>query len=158
MKKQNKTITLLAIAAMLTGCGDSEKQSPPPSSNDNAAKEEDHAHDEVSLGKFDVGGNMVEAAQGHGSVEAGKESHLVIKLPYKDEGATVVRAWIGGEDRTLSSVGRGEYAASHDDYDIHTVAPDPLPAGAKWWLAIEKPDGTKAVGSCPLLKDIAKTN
>ncbi len=156
MKKQNKTITLLAIAAMLTGCGESENQSPPASGNDSAVKEENHAHDEVSLGKFDIGGNMVEAAQGHGAVEAGKEGHLVIKLPHKDNGETVVRAWIGTEDRTLSSVGKGEYAPSHDDYDIHAVAPDPLSGDSKWWLEIEKPDGTKAVGSLPLLKDIPK--
>lgn len=116
----------------------------------------DHAHDEVTLGKFDIAGNMVEAAQGHGKVEAGKESHLVIKLPYKDNGQTVTRAWIGTEDRTLSSVGKGEYAPSHDDYDIHTVAPTPLPARAMWWLEIEKPDGTKTVGSIPLHKDIKK--
>ncbi|MFK7910465.1 MAG: hypothetical protein AB8F34_07670, partial [Akkermansiaceae bacterium] len=107
-------------------------------------------------GKFDIGGHMVEAAQGHGNVEAGKESHLVIKLPYKDDGQTVIRAWIGTEDRTLSSTGKGEYAPSHDDYDIHATAPSPLPAGAKWWLEIEKPDGTKVVGSIPLLKDIKK--
>ena len=80
----------------------------------------------------------------------------MIKLPYNDKGETVVRVWIGGEDRTLSSVGKGEYAASHDDYDIHTMAPDPLPEGSKWWLEIEKPDGTKAVGSIPFLKDIDK--
>lgn len=58
-----------------------------------------------------------------------------------------MRAWIGTEDRTLSYVGKGEYAASHDDYDIHAVAPDPLPPGAKWWIEIEKPDGSKGIGS-----------
>jgi hypothetical protein len=160
MKKMNKTITLLALAGLFAGCGDSDKQAPPPEGEDQAATEQpqDHAHDEMPLGKFDVGGLMVEAAQGHGSVEAGKEGHLVIKLPHKDDGATVIRAWIGLEDRTLSSVGKGEYAPSHDDYDIHTVAPDPLPAGTKWWLALEMPDGTKAVGSFPLLKDIPKAN
>ena len=161
MKKLNKSITILALAGLFAGCGDSEKESPPttPAASDAAKEQEqDHAHDEVSLGKFDIGGNIVEAAQGHGNVEAGKEGHLVIKLPYKDEGATVVRAWIGVEDRTLSSVGRGEYAPSHDDYDIHTVAPDPLADGTKWWLELEKPDGTKAIGSFPLLKDIPKTN
>lgn len=161
MKKLNNTIAMITAAGLLAGCGDSEKQSDtPPPAPEEASKhaEEDHEHDEVSLGKFDIAGIMVEAAQGHGTVEAGKEGHLVIKLPYKDQGATVVRAWIGTEDRTLSSVGKGEYAASHDDYDIHAVAPDPLPGGTKWWLEIEKPDGTKAVGSLPLSKDVNKGN
>lgn len=112
----------------------------------------DHAHDEVPLGTVTIGDMQVELAQGHGKVEAGKESHLVVKLPYNDNGATVVRAWIGTEDRTMSLVGKGEYAPSHDDYDIHAVAPDPLPESAMWWIEIEKPDGTKVVGSAQLLK------
>ena len=165
MKKLNKIIPALALTAFLVGCGDSGKDSNSGtdgnSSGDNApAKEEEHEHEheEIALGKFDIEGISVEAAQGHGNVEAGKEGHLVIKLPYKDNGETVVRAWIGAADRTLSSVGKGEYAPSHDDYDIHAVAPDPLPGGSKWWMEIEKPDGTKAVGSFPLLKDIPKAN
>lgn len=159
MKKLITFIPMMALAAFLSGCGDSDKKDTNSEKKETPAKEEeDHAHDEVALGKFDIGGHMVEAAQGHGNVEAGKEGHLVIKLPYKDDGASVTRAWIGSEDRTLSAVGKGEYAPSHDDYDIHSVAPDPLPAGAKWWLEIEKPDGTKAVGSILLLKDIPKTN
>jgi hypothetical protein len=90
---------------------------------------------------------QVELAQGHGGVAAGKEGHLVVKLPYNDQGATQVRAWIGTSDSTLSMVGLGEYAPSHDDYDIHAMAPSPLPADAKWWIQIEKPDGTMVTGS-----------
>lgn len=126
-------------------------------SHDNGHAHEDgegeaHDHDEQSLGTFTIGEMEVELAQGHGAVEPGKESHLVVKLPYSDNGATVVRAWIGTEDRTRSFVGKGEYAPAHDDYDIHATAPDPLPENAKWWIEIEKPDGTTAVGSAPLLR------
>ena len=106
-----------------------------------------HEHDEVSLEPVSAGGMSIEVAQGHGGIGAGKESQLVVKLPYSDGGQTIVRAWLGTEDRTLSYVGRGAYAPSHDDYDIHAVAPDPLPADAMWWIEIEKPDGTKVVGS-----------
>jgi hypothetical protein len=112
-----------------------------------SAGADEHAHDETSLGTVMIGELEVELAQGHGAVAAGHEGHLVVKLPYTDGGATVVRAWIGTEDRTLSFVGRGEYAASHDDYDIHAMAPDPLPEGALWWIEIERPDGTTIVGS-----------
>lgn len=107
----------------------------------------DHAHEEVSLGTAKIGDMEVEFAQGHGNVAAGMEGHLVVKLPYNDKGATVVRAWIGTEDRLRSVVGKGEYAPSHDDYDIHAVAPDPMPEDAMWWVEVEKPDGTKLVGS-----------
>jgi len=112
----------------------------------------DH-HDEVDLGTFAIGDVQVTFAQGHGKVEAGKEGHLVIKLPYSDNGATAVRVWLGTADRTASYVGKGEYAPSHDDYDVHAIAPDPLPADAMWWVEIEKPDGTRSVGSVkPLME------
>ena len=174
MKILNYTIPALAALGLLTACSDSAKEDPAPAPADDHGHahedgkgdhahegeeaEHEHEHEEIALGTFDVGGISVEALQGHGNVEAGKEGHLVIKLSYKDDGATTVRAWIGSDDRTLSSTGKGEYAPSHDDYDIHAIAPDPLPAGAKWWLEIEKPDGTKAVGAIPLLKDIPKAN
>lgn len=108
---------------------------------------EDHAHDEVSIGTAKCGDLEIELAQGHGKVEAGKEGHLVVKLPYNDKGATSVRAWIGTEDRTMSMVGKGEYAPSHDDYDVHAIAPTPLTENAMWWIEIKKPDGTVHVGS-----------
>lgn len=119
----------------------------------NMREDHDHAHDEVSLGTVTVGDMEVDLAQGHGKIEAGKEGHLVVKLPHNDSGTTVVRAWIGTEDRTMSLVGRGEYAPSHDDYDVHAVAPDPLPEHVMWWIEIEKPDGTKVVGSAKPLLD-----
>ena len=107
---------------------------------------------EVELGTVAIGDMKVTFAQGHGKVAAAKEGHLVVKLPYNDKGATVVRAWIGTEDRTLSLVGKGGYAPSHDDYDVHAIAPDPLPQNVMWWIEIQKPDGTKLVGSIkPLL-------
>ncbi len=115
-----------------------------------------HGHggdEEVGLGTVTIGDLKVSLAQGHGKVAAAKEGHLVVKLPYNDKGATVVRAWIGTEDRTLSLVGKGGYAPSHDDYDVHAIAPDPLPQNVMWWIEIEKPDGTKLVGSIKPLLD-----
>lgn len=113
---------------------------------------DDHGHDEVPLGTVMIGDLAVELAQGHGEVMAGAESHLVVKLPYSDQGETTIRAWLGTEDRTLSIVGKGEYAPSHDDYDIHAVAPDPLPDDLMWWIEIEKPDGTRTLGTAVPLR------
>ena len=133
---------------LFAACGgpddDAEQSSPevtPPEAGD------DHEHAEDPLGTVTIGGLEVELAQEHGGIAAGKEGHLVVKLPYADHGSTIVRAWIGTEDRTLSYVGKGEYAPSHDDYDVHATAPDPLPENSRWWVEIEKPDGTKLVGS-----------
>lgn len=107
----------------------------------------DHDHDEVPIGSTMVGDLKVECAQSHGTAAAGKELHLVVKLPYNDKGASTVRVWIGTEDRLSSVVAKADYAPSHDDYDVHALCPDPLPADAKWWIEVEKPDGTKQVGS-----------
>jgi hypothetical protein len=152
MKTRYLTIPAFALSALLVGCGEKKPATPageaPATSQEAKKTEEDHAHgDEVPLGKFKAGELEIEAAQGHGMVAASQEGHIIIKLPYKDDGASIVRAWIGTEDRTLSAVGKGEYAPSHDDYDIHAVAPSPLPADVKWWVEVEKPDGSKLVGS-----------
>lgn len=170
MKIKYTLLSTLALSALLVSCGDKDKHG--HSHDDSTPKHKDHeehkgheGHDdhhdhdhgeEVTLGSHEIDGIKVEAAQGHGAVEAGKEGHLILKLPYNDNGETVVRVWIGTADKTLSSAGKGIYAPSHDDYDIHTMAPDPLPADTKWWVEISKPDGTKATGSIPLLKDISK--
>lgn len=155
--KATLIIPAFALSALLIGCGKNETntESPAPAEEAHGHPHEgeegghdDHDHGkEESLGSFKAGDVEIEAAQAHGLIEAGKEGHLVLKLSYKDDGATVVRAWIGTEDRTMSSVGKGEYAPDHDDYDIHAMAPSPLPADVMWWVELEKPDGTKVVGS-----------
>lgn len=158
-----KTLTALFVGTgmifWVAGCN------PPATDNDgsktkapaNAQKEvhegAGHAHDETELGTVKIGDMDVKLAQGHGKLVAGKEGHLVVKLPYNDNGSTVVRAWIGTKDRTLSFVGKGDYAASHDDYDVHAMAPATLSADTHWWIEIVKPDGTKAVGSAKPLMD-----
>lgn len=145
-----------AVSLMLGGCGGGNEDHDHAHENADGTHthadgtthaDHDHVHNEVALGRVLLGEFTAELAQGHGLVEAGDLEHLVVKLSYSDHGETVVRAWIGTEDRTLSEVGKGEYAPSHDDYDIHVNAPDPLPEGAMWWFEVEKPDGTKAIGS-----------
>lgn len=149
------------LIVLLAACGGGAEESSSPeapgeidSGSEAAAEpEEDHAHDEVPLGTTTIGAFAVELKQAHEAVVAGKESHLVVKLPYNDQGSTVVRAWLGTSDRTQSYVGKGEYAADHDDYDIHATAPDPLPADVMWWIEIENPDGDAVVGSiAPILE------
>jgi hypothetical protein len=151
--------TILIGLVCVPGCERSAKQdtdkpaSPSTDQKTETGADHDHAHDEVSIGTVTIGGMEVEVAQGHGKVEAGKQGHLIVKLPYNDGGASIVRAWLGTDDRTRSLVGKGEYAASHDDYDVHAVAPDPLPENVMWWIEIEKPDGAKVVGSVKPLMD-----
>jgi hypothetical protein len=111
---------------------------------------DDHGHghgDEIKLGTMTIGDMAGKVSQGHGKIQPGNESHLVIKLPYTDNGATVVRAWLGTKNRTLSFVGKGSYAAKRGEYSIHAEAPNPIPDNVMWWIEIEKPDGSKLVGS-----------
>ena len=112
----------------------------------------DHSN-EASLGTTTIGEFTVELAQGHGGVAAEKEGHLVVKLPYNDKGETEVRAWIGTEDKVNSIVGRGEYAAGHDDYDVHAMAPESLPENTMWWIQLTLPDGTRIMGSAKPIFD-----
>jgi len=155
-----KCFMLLSSSIAILGCSDSpapsDEGSASAESRTPAATEEStpgHEHAEVSLGTIEVGGLRVDLAQGHGAVAAGKEGHLVVELPYSDGGSTIVRAWIGGEDRTLSRVAKGEYSPTHDDYDVHATAPDPLPEDARWWIELELPSGDRPVGSvAPILE------
>mgnify|MGYP007011823679 CR=1 FL=1 len=147
------TLACVLATAML-GCKKQDDTPAPQQTRSTAHTDHDHDDDcdhdhgeEVSLGTTTIGDYEVECWQAHGEVEPGKEMHLIVKLPFNDNGATVVRAWIGTENRLASFVGRGDYAASHDDYDIHAEAPDPLPENAMWWIELERPDGTRAVGS-----------
>jgi hypothetical protein len=177
------TITTVAVfsLALLAGCGDAghdesghghdhengdheheqdqhaHDDGPHDHDNGNAHQEHDgehgHEHEEYKLGTFEIEGMEIQAKQGNKQITPGQKAHLIIKLSDSNEGATIVRAWIGTEDRTKSIVAKGEYAPSHDDYDLHTMAPDPLPDNAKWWVEIEHPDRTTAVGSIPLYED-----
>lgn len=158
MRYASRRLGSLGLVLLAAACGGAED----PGARDAAPAApaapaghtgDDHAHAETPLGTVTIGDLEVELAQGHGGIVAGQEGHLVVKLPYSDGGSTIVRAWIGGADRTLSLVGKGEYAPSHDDYDVHAMAPSPLPADALWWIEIERPDGTKLVGSAePLME------
>jgi hypothetical protein len=149
----------ISTGLLLSGCEKAPTNTTPGTSG-TTGSEDDHAghdhaegddhddHDEeLSLGTTTVGSMTIECWQGHGDVEAGKEMHLVVKLPYSDDGASIVRAWIGTDDRLMSMVAKADFAASHDDYDVHTDAPDPLPEGAKWWIEVTKPGSKAQVGS-----------
>ena len=157
MQLTKSLLTLPILILCLSACSDKPQEATPPADGGGAAgpaaPAANHSHDEVPIGTVQIGGSMVALAQGHGVMKAGVESHLVVSMIKNDGGATIVRAWIGTEDRTKSMVAKGTFDASHNDYDLHADAPDPLPEGVQWWVEIERPDGSKAVGSAdPILK------
>jgi hypothetical protein len=105
----------------------------------------DDEHESIELDAITIDGMRVELTQNHGPVNAGEEEHLIVRVDGED--ILAVRVWIGTEDRTLSYVGKGEYAVLNDAFEAHTMAPDPLPENTMWWIEIEKADGTKVIGS-----------
>ena len=105
----------------------------------------DDGHESIELDTITIDGLSVQLTQNHGPVDAGEEEHLIVKVD--DADVLAVRVWIGTEDRTLSYVGKGEYDTATGAYDVHTMAPDPLPTNAMWWIEIEKAEGTKVIGS-----------
>ncbi len=105
----------------------------------------DDGHESIELDPITIDGMNVQLTQNHGPVNAGEEEHLIVK--FDDADILAVRVWIGTEDRTLSFVGKGEYDTATGAYDVHTMAPDPLPENTMWWIEIEKSDGTKVLGS-----------
>ena len=164
MKTTTATLSILTLACapMLIACSgestsstdthadhahDHDHSHDGHSHDGHAHNDHDHDHDETPLGSVQLGDITAEAAQGHGNIEPGKELHLVVKLPYTDNGSSIVRAWLGTDDRFASTVAKADYAPSHDDYDLHAIAPDPLPENTMWWIEVTKPDGTKHLGS-----------
>lgn len=159
MPRTAACLLLFSLLVAAAACGDSEAPPAvpaapaPPAPAAHEAHGHDHGHDERSLGVVRIGELEVELAQGHGPLVAGGRAHLVARLPYSDGGGTLVRAWIGSEDRLLSYVGKGENAPAHHDYDVHALAPDPLPEDSRWWIELEQPDGTRLVGSAEPIRD-----
>jgi len=159
----------VALAAFLAGCGESgggaassggtaaHDHDDHDDDHDHADDDHDHDHDHdhemddhsdaVELGAVTIDGVEVRASQAHGELAAGKELFLMLVLSDNEGGATAVRAWIGTENRLASEVAKAEFHADHGDYELHAMAPDPLPENAKWWIELERADGTKAVGS-----------
>ena len=135
MIKLTKLAALVAVLFVCASCSKAPTPSPQPAQSgdhghahgdgddhahgehDNEQESDDHDHTNMAtLGAIEIGGLKIEASQGHGKVEPGKEGYLAVKLPYNDKGATVIRAWIGVEDRTLSEVGKSHYARQADSY------------------------------------------
>ena len=157
-----KPITVLSLslglALSMNAC---TEQSSTPSSHSHGDEthshaEESHAaedlHESIPLGSINISDLRVELTQNHGVVDPGEEEHLIIKFTDGDQSTMTVRAWIGTEDKTRSFVGIGEYSADQGVFDIHTVAPDNLLPDAKWWIEIEKTDGSVHMGSSKLVR------
>ena len=112
----------------------------------------DHSHETIPLGSLTISDLTMELTQGHGAVDPGEEEHLIVKFTDEGQDALTLRAWIGTEDKTRSYVGKGEYSADRGVFDFHIIAPKTLEQNAKWWIEIERPDGSVHIGSAMLVQ------
>jgi hypothetical protein len=143
--KRPPQFALWTSILLLASCGDERFISADlPQPSETSTDDHGHTHDEVSIGSASVNGITIELAQGGGALAPGKEGHLLVKLS-EHNGTATVRAWIGTPNRLASVVSRGSYDESHGNYNVHAMAPDPMPFECQWWIEIEKPDGSKGV-------------
>lgn len=147
--------TLLSAALLLcVSCGRTEETTVAPAKTPTKAQPaKTHSHGERPMGSIQMENLTVGLMQGHGGLKAGATSHLQVKLPYTDGGATTVHAWLGGPQRPRASAGKGEFDAGRGVYDVHANAPAVITADTKWWIEVQRPDGTKVTGSATPLFD-----
>ncbi|MGJ8635575.1 MAG: hypothetical protein ACSHX5_01835 [Phycisphaerales bacterium] len=159
---KTKPITVLSLvlglALSMNACTEQSSSSSSHSHGDetHSHTEDNHAaedmHESIPLGSMMINDFTVELAQGHGAVHAGEEEHLIVKLQSSEDEVLAIRAWIGTEDKTLSYVGKGEYSADRDVYDVHMIAPQSLDPDAMWWVELELRDGTIKTGSMKVIQ------
>ena len=59
-----------------------------------------------------------------------------------------IRQWVGPEDASGVLVSKAEVMPDHIHAGVEM--PDPIPAGARFWIEIETPEGERLKGSMPL--------
>jgi hypothetical protein len=150
-------MTALRLAAFpglvlltLTACGgdhghDHPHPHPAPANN-GAAADHGHAHDPAQrkdLGECQVGQRRIRVIR-VAAIEPGKESDFDLEFG-KEPRPEAVRCWVGLESaqgsRKVRFANEGE-SVMHG----HPEVPSPLPAGSRFWIAIEE-NGATHTGS-----------
>lgn len=108
--------------------------------------------DERLIGDAPIARMDMYGVQALGPVRPGEPARLWVFLSRDDGGRTMVRAWIGTNRRADFDVVLGRYDAERGGHVIDTVAPDPLPPMAQWFVELQRPDGTRHTGIFPTLR------
>ena len=121
MKQKYLMTPAFALSALLVGCGEKKTATAndhghphkegeahdEPQAGKKTEEAHDHAHDEVALGKFKAGELEIEAAQGHGNVEAGKEGAQGAAVVAHGAGAEPAVAFGGTGEAVISTLTAG---------------------------------------------------
>lgn len=154
------------LLSLLAACG---KESPAPTATRpaptvTAPVHDDHDHgaagghgqghhgDAIELGTTRIGAYQVHAARDEGSVTAGGDVPIDIRVDGDVSGISAVRFWIGTEDGDGSTRARGEREDPSvlNHWHAHADVPDPMPAGSRLWVELELRSGERVRGSFDL--------
>lgn len=141
-------LSILPGMLLLMSCGAQEPAAPAKKVDTHAAattEESEESHEEgtvTRLEPFPVGEFRVNAEY-IGEVSDG---HFNVRV--EGEGVQTVRAWIGDEAATDVVVTRAPWEEDH--YCAHMEMPGTIAADARFWVDIEKADGSRAKGSSAL--------
>lgn len=114
------------------------------------AEDKHHHGDDIPLGTKTMGVWQVTANR-IGAWEPGKDGAGAVDLVPAKPAAKAVRVWIGDEEGQSATKTKGEAETEHaGGWHCHVVVPNPIPAGAKFWVVIETEDGKKIKESFPL--------
>ncbi|MEM6259830.1 MAG: hypothetical protein AAGI37_16260 [Planctomycetota bacterium] len=150
---------VLASAFLLTGCGGGDSHDDHDHDQDNHkehAEHDGHGHEdgdehghgtESELGEIEIAGSVLHVSVG-GEPGPNVTLHIDIEV---ESGPTpaAIRAWIGNESATGSV--KGKAFGSDGDYHADITCPAELTEDAALWIEIESADGTRTVGSLPLV-------
>jgi hypothetical protein len=139
---------LLALGAPLAAADDAH-------AGHNHQGGSEHAHGAMEpIGTVVIGTHSV-AAEAAGEAHPGKVWHLELRLTPERLQPRAVRAWVGHENGRGSSKAKAEPRPGIPGaFSAHVEVPEPLPPGARLWIAIDPADAQPpAKGSLALPKE-----
>lgn len=115
----------------------------------------DHGGAVVELGEATVDGMKIKASRDRVEIKAGGDAPIdvwVMTAEGKPATVAAVRFWIGTENAKGSIKAKSEIERPTEPNHWHTHAevPNPLPAGAKLWVAVEVNENEEKIASFDL--------
>lgn len=117
-----------------------------------------HHHDPIRpIGVAEVGTGKVGVAAG-GLAVAGKGWHVAVLVDPAGTAPKAVRLWVGLANARGSVKAKAEAVKDAKGiYETHVEVPNPLPEGARLWIALEPNEGEPVKGSLALPSAAAAT-
>lgn len=132
--------TLVGVAAITSGCKDDDKSQGASSGGTQTTPATAPAagqHNRIPLGEKTIDGLKLVATMDEPVKPGGEGAFDLVITGGKPK---AVRFWIGTENAEGSVKAKAEEETT-DNWHTHAEAPNPLPAGSKFWAEVEPPTG-----------------